>query len=546
MALYRKYPRLCTVWCFVEIVLYAGQLFGWSSILHVLKSEEFYIDLCVQDDVLVPLQIASELTNVTKFSKIDVFKNELNISDHGFTYVVDNAIENGSNVLSGVDSLGKVNYDVHSNDQFSVPESLDSANRNLTPHFTGCKEQETRLNLWFSIAICTSYIACSFMGPLLRHIGMRKFRFIFLVSYVTGSLILGFVTPATPWLICPGLCCIGVAGMALYATNIQVSFLFPNVQSTITSVFVGLYDVSTIVSYIMKVAFDSGLPRMHFYLGLSIFHLFLVGVSTIFLLPRDHISPETVTKNRKLVEKEKRYEEKEKFVMKSSGKESNALKSLFSAEYLLHVYWMCVQGLRFVTFLGFFNTYLEKKFEGNSTKENYYLGVFSYVTIGTLITAITAGMLHDCQRRKYIGTDEFRRRRLPIIVPLTVTSLMSVVITSLIFVRMEIFLNFIFITFTIYRSYLFSYEITFINDVYPLSTFPVLFGVIHSSAGLAGMLQYPLFEWYTLYPNAPDHVNIFLIILAISSLAHPLHIWIKCKKHKKETPTKSDAIEIFI
>lgn len=31
-----------------------------------------------------------------------------------------------------------------------------------------------------------------------------------------------FFTLEIPWLICPGLCCIGVAGMALYSTNIHV------------------------------------------------------------------------------------------------------------------------------------------------------------------------------------------------------------------------------------------------------------------------------------------------------------------------------------
>jgi hypothetical protein len=42
---------------------------------------------------------------------------------------------------------------------------------------------------------------------------------------------------------------------------------------------------------------------------------------------------------------------------------------------------------------------------------------------------------------------------------------MSIVITSLIYVETEAFLNLVFVLFTIYRSYLFSYEITFLNDV---------------------------------------------------------------------------------
>ncbi|XP_053408139.1 large neutral amino acids transporter small subunit 4-like [Mercenaria mercenaria] len=207
---------------------------------------------------------------------------------------------------------------------------------------------------------------------------------------------------------------------------------------------------------------------------------------------------------------------------------------------------MCVQGLRFVSFLGFFNTWLENKFNGNTMKENYYLGVFSYVTMATVITAITAGMLHDCQRRKYMMTDNYKRRRLPVILPLTVTSLMSIIITSLIYVEIEAFLNLVFVLFTIYRSYLFSYEITFLNDVYPLTSFSVLFGVLHSSAGLSGLLQYPVFEWYKSYTAAPNHVNIFLICLAVSSLAHPFSLWYRCRKHRNDESSKYVGTEIYI
>ena len=49
MELYRRYPKLTTVWCFVEVFVYAGHLFGWSSLLFVLKSEGFYLYLCSQD-----------------------------------------------------------------------------------------------------------------------------------------------------------------------------------------------------------------------------------------------------------------------------------------------------------------------------------------------------------------------------------------------------------------------------------------------------------------------------------------------------------------
>ena len=59
---------------------------------------------------------------------------------------------------------------------------------------------------------------------------------------------------------------------------------------------------------------------------------------------------------------------------------------------------------------------------------------------------------------------DYRRTHLPIILPLAVTILFSVLCTVLSFVRYEGFLYVTFILFTFFRSYVYSYEVTFIND----------------------------------------------------------------------------------
>ena len=35
--------------------------------------------------------------------------------------------------------------------------------------------------------------------------------------------------------------------------------------------------------------------------------------------------------------------------------------------------------------------------------ESYFVGIFSYITMGTVIAGLTAGLVHDFQRKKYIG-----------------------------------------------------------------------------------------------------------------------------------------------
>ena len=44
-----------------------------------------------------------------------------------------------------------------------------------------------------------------------------------------------------------------------------------------------------------------------------------------------------------------------------------------------------------------------KDYRNSIVLETYYLSVFSYTTLGTVITAITAGLVHDSQRWKFGG-----------------------------------------------------------------------------------------------------------------------------------------------
>ena len=62
------------------------------------------------------------------------------------------------------------------------------------------------------------------------------------------------------------------------------------------------------------------------------------------------------------------------------------------------------------------------------------------------------------------GENDFRRRRMPIILPFIVTTTISVACTLLTLVKQEGAIYVSFLLFTIYRSYIFSYEVTFIND----------------------------------------------------------------------------------
>lgn len=585
MELYQRFPKACTVWCCAEIFLFAGLLFGWNSLLFILKHEGFYLRECYLDEdgfTLFKPALTTEgplLINEETLVDKDIRYQRLNnntsrVRDqyghllHGFnltsptkqcilsaisnTYPVSN-VTSGDNLYSTVTSgtlQGLLQKCSGSGKQASGDGVMASSSRpEVGERLVTCAAQESKLNLWFSVALCFSYVMCSTLGPIMQRIGMRFFRFFFMLLFVVGCMCLAFASPVVPWLVCPGLCFVGLSGMAFYASNLHVGFLFPAVQSTITSVFVGLFDCSTVLAQVIKVAYEHGISRKYSFIAFACLHVVVVGTSTCFLLPAERLVPGSVKKTKKSAEAAG-VPENQQFLKKPTDSIENeavpVMSTLLSATYLLHVYWMCAHAIRFVTFLGFMSVQFDTMFMGDKSKESHYISVFSYVTLGTIASAITAGLLHDWQRRKYLADSDFRRKRMPIILPLVVTSILSLAITTLAFVNREEVLYLNFILFTIYRSYLFSFEATYINDVFPLRSFTLLFGILHSSAGISSMLQYPLFQWFDAYHGAALHVQLFLVLLQTSTFLHPLYVWISCRRHKHEQRNIFLDVEIHV
>jgi len=159
MTLYRRFPRISTLWCLIEVFIYGGQLFGWASILFVLKKEGFYEDLCTYDE--------SEI----KYSQTSLANNKEKINQTSYSIGQYSIKDNSTN------QSGSLNHSV-SIGQFEIDSNQISQSEFTKEYLPGCYAQEAKLNLWFSIAICTAYVACSGMGPLMNKIGMRSFRII--------------------------------------------------------------------------------------------------------------------------------------------------------------------------------------------------------------------------------------------------------------------------------------------------------------------------------------------------------------------------------
>lgn len=125
MELCYRWRIACTIWSCLEVVCFAGIIYGWGSLVFILKEEGFYSENC---------RDTSPSSNVS---------------------LIPGSVYNVSVI------------DIHN-------QSIDLSNRTLT-----CDEQEEKLNLWFSIAVGVMYSGLAIVGQLSLRLGTRITRIIF-------------------------------------------------------------------------------------------------------------------------------------------------------------------------------------------------------------------------------------------------------------------------------------------------------------------------------------------------------------------------------
>ncbi|XP_055486816.1 equilibrative nucleobase transporter 1-like isoform X2 [Leucoraja erinacea] len=196
----------------IECFGFAGVIIGWPSLVFVLKTKEYFADLCLP-----------------------------------------------------------------------VHNSSDSAAANATD----CHMQDERFTLIFTIASFVMPVATIANGFLFDYGGTMATRLLAIFLYTTGNLMVAFSTNASAALLFPAISLLGVGGLFLFITNMQVGNLFGSKRSTIITVYNGAFDSSAVVFLIIKVLNEAGFSVLSIFVFISCLSAFLI-LRTIFLLPRTH------------------------------------------------------------------------------------------------------------------------------------------------------------------------------------------------------------------------------------------------------------------
>ncbi|XP_041363997.1 solute carrier family 43 member 3-like isoform X2 [Gigantopelta aegis] len=436
-------PRLrmlYVVWGFIEILLFGGLIFGWGSLVYVLKDEGIYAYLCDCTD------------NCT-------YGNTKTTSTTTTTPVT---ATNLTPTIGG-DVKGK-----------------------------GCKEQDSMLSLVFTVASFFSCVGSAVMGHINYKFGTRVTRICASLAFVAGCLMVAFVSVDLPWLIFPGLSLVGAAGIPWLFTNTQISILFTTGSSTVVGLLCGAFDCSAAVQLIVKLAYENGFSRRNSYLVLVGLHS-MVLVNTFLFLPKDfilkldaevehNVNQDGQNGTVEVFEMEKKSktdpevgeEKEENAINKEAENTSNekdigkrTLKScMLSRAYLLHVFWLCILQLRFDYYFSSLNPWINNILDGDKNQVSFYTNISLYLMLGSIITSPLVGILYDWQKRIFKNKrSEKCRQLMPSVLPLTLAVVLASVLSVLALIPVEEILYLTFIALTIFRSFLYAMAAAFISEM---------------------------------------------------------------------------------
>ena len=275
----KAYKITLFIYFIFELILSACPMYGWPSLVYILRREGYYDYLCQQ--ATKPTKKA--VTTLTKTVKV--------------------ASPEGSKWLRTTTATPSTENQAHSNTTTSS-----------TRYLLGCPEQEERLNGVFIINIIVALVTCFPSSILVQKFGPRIPRIISSILFLSSGFTWIFASNKLPFLIYPASILFSIAGTISAFTFIQVSaVVYDKSQSTVLSFGTGAYDASAGILVLLKLMYDSN-PHMNFLWALGAYSGFLTSIifiSTLTIVPSCREYRELLTTKSSKVQGEPRTDKNE-------------------------------------------------------------------------------------------------------------------------------------------------------------------------------------------------------------------------------------------
>ncbi|XP_073342989.1 solute carrier family 43 member 3b [Pagrus major] len=214
-------------------------------------------------------------------------------------------------------------------------------------------------------------------------------------------------------------------------------------------------------------------------------------------------------------------------------KQEKSFRECFLSRFFLwHLLWLSVMQLRHYLFIGTLNPMLQRLTAGEPSLVSQYINAFAITQMCGVLCAPWNGLIMDRHKGKprAAGESEQESDLRATVLSLFLTALQCVLFSVCASTPYLPLQYLTFILQVINRSFLYGGNAAFISVAFPSCHFGKLYGMIMALSAVFSLLQYPCFALVKALDGDPLYVNIGLTLLSLLAFIHPLSVYLHCRR----------------
>ncbi|XP_076596002.1 solute carrier family 43 member 3b [Chaetodon auriga] len=213
--------------------------------------------------------------------------------------------------------------------------------------------------------------------------------------------------------------------------------------------------------------------------------------------------------------------------------EKSFRECFLSRFFFCHLLWLSVMQLRHYLFIGTLNPMLQRLTAGEPTLVSQYINAFAITQLCGVLCAPWNGLIMDRNKGKprAAGESEQEADLRASVLSLFLTALQCVLFSVCASTQILPLQYVTFILQVINRSFLYGGNAAFISVAFPSCHFGKLYGMVMALSAVFSLLQYPCFALVKgALHGDPLYVNVGLTVLSLLAFIHPLSVYLHCRR----------------
>ncbi|XP_072420731.1 equilibrative nucleobase transporter 1-like [Chiloscyllium punctatum] len=230
---------------------------------------------------------------------------------------------------------------------------------------------------------------------------------------------------------------------------------------------------------------------------------------------------------------------------------------IFSRLFLTHLLWLSIVQLRHYLFIGMLNPLLTLLARSDTQLISTYTNAFAFTQFFGVFCAPWNGLLLDRHKRKAKPTETASSGSLALqrLIDLKATVLsLTITVTQCVLFSLSAAIPVLpvqFLTFilqVINRAFLYGGHASFVAIGFPSCHFGKVFGTLMALSAVFSLLQYPCFALVKgPLQDDPMYLNIAFVILVTLAYVHPVNVFLYCRQEMRQREAlKPPQVEVPI